>query len=102
MHHPKTEELQLTAVLYALSDPTRLGIVTKLTGRVRCSCSDFISGVSKSTMSHHFRVLREAGLIQVGREGTQHVIQLRRADMEERFPGLLESVLSAAQTCETQ
>ena len=97
MHHPKPEEFSLTAVLYAFSDPTRLGILQKLSGEARHSCSDFACGVSKSTMSHHFRVLREAGLINVAREGTQHQITLRRAEMAERFPGLLEAVLAAVE-----
>lgn len=102
MHHPNTEELKLTAVLYALSDATRLGILKKLAEQQACTCSAFVTTVSKSTMSHHFRVLREAGLIRVGREGTQHLITLRADDLEKRFPGLLASVLAAAREREEQ
>ena len=58
-HHPSCEELELPAVLHALSDPARLQIVRKLADGDECTCGTFELGLSKATLSHHFRVLRE-------------------------------------------
>lgn len=96
LQHPGTDAIALTQVLYALSDPVRLEIVKELeNGRERC-CGDFeIPNVTKSTLSHHFKVLREAGLIKTRTEGRNRFSSLRREDLEARFPGLIESVLRA-------
>jgi DNA-binding transcriptional ArsR family regulator len=86
---------ELTAVLGALSDPTRLAIVRVLatTGGAGRPCGSFGLPVSKSTLTHHFRVLREAGLIEQREEGTRRLTTLRRAQVEARHPGLLDCVL---------
>ena len=92
--HPDTGELDLAAVLHALSDPMRLRIVAELAacGDKR-SCSSFDLPIVKSTCTHHFKVLREAGLIRQQVVGTKRVNSLRRDDLEARFPGLLDAVL---------
>jgi len=96
--HPASEDLQLTEVLRALSDPVRLEAVARLAAAGELTCGEVGQGlgVHKSTASHHFRILREAGLITTKQEGRQKFLSLRRDDLESRFPGLLDSVLSAA------
>jgi DNA-binding transcriptional ArsR family regulator len=96
LHHPATAEIELTAVLHALSDPVRMQIVRELdldpTPR---PCGSFALGVTKSTSTHHFRVLREAGIVSQQPMGTCKLTALRRDDLDERFPGLLDAVLGA-------
>jgi DNA-binding transcriptional ArsR family regulator len=94
--HPAVEELQLEAVLHALSDPMRMRIVVGLAVEGQRTCKSFDLPVTKSTCTHHFRVLREAGVIHQRLEGTTKLNSLRREELEHRFPGLLESVLRAA------
>lgn len=96
LHHPPRKSLTLTGVLYALSDPVRLSIVKHLAEDGGKACGTFCLPVAKSTASHHFRVLREAGVIQMRPEGTQYINSLRLEDLGARFPGLLESVLRAS------
>jgi DNA-binding transcriptional ArsR family regulator len=94
--HPASEELDLAAVLHALSDPVRLEIVAGLAGGDERTCGSFDVAVTKSTCTHHFRVLREAGLIRQRQQGTMRLNSLRRDDLEARFPGLLGTILKAA------
>jgi DNA-binding transcriptional ArsR family regulator len=84
-------------VLHALSDPVRLAIVCSLRecGDER-RCGSFDAPVSKSTLTHHFRVLREAGIISQRQDGTARLNKLRSDDLEARFPGMLEAILTAA------
>jgi DNA-binding transcriptional ArsR family regulator len=86
------------SVLHSLSDPTRLEIVRLLTGEPERACSDFhgIGGVSVATLSHHLRVLREAGVTRTRLDGKRRYVSLRRTDLEARFPGLLDPILHAA------
>jgi DNA-binding transcriptional ArsR family regulator len=93
--HPAADDLELTQVLHALSDPVRLDIVRELAGR-DCHCGDIDVPVTKSTSTHHFRVLRESGVIEQTPEGTARINRLRREDLEARFPGLLDSVLRSS------
>jgi DNA-binding transcriptional ArsR family regulator len=94
LHHPPTETLELTSVLHALADPVRLEIVRVLASSDHgVRCGDCAHSVTKSTRTHHFRVLRESGLIEQSSEGTALVNRLRRSEVDERFPGLLASVL---------
>ncbi len=89
--------MELAAVLHALSDPQRLRIVRMLAEDPEPrACGTFGLEVSKSTATHHFRVLREAGIIEQRTEGTAKFNTLRRADLEQRFPGLLDAVLGSA------
>jgi DNA-binding transcriptional ArsR family regulator len=94
LYHPDRADIQLSTVLYALSDPIRLLIVSELHKGCERACGDFEVPVVKSTMSHHARTLREAGVVSVRIQGTQRLISLRTEDLELRFPGLL-SILSA-------
>src|SRR5436305_11176433 len=94
-NEPKKADLQLTAVLYALSDETRLQIVQSLAQTEEIACSYFDIHMPKSSLSHHFRVLRSSGVITTRKEGTALLNRLRRADLEERFPGVLDAVLEA-------
>ena len=90
--HPDRADLQFTAVMTALSDPVRLAIVARLAEVApngELACTTFALPVSKSTQSGHFKVLREAGVIQQRDEGTRRLNRLRCADLEDRFPGLL-------------
>ena len=97
LYHPPREDLELAAVLHALSDPQRLRIVRMLADDPEPRpCGTFGLEVSKSTMTHHFRVLREAGIIEQRIDGTAKFNSLRREDLEKRFPGLLDAVLSSA------
>ncbi len=94
---PDRDELQLEAVLHALSDPQRLRIVRELAADPEPrACRSFGLEVTKSTCTHHFRVLREAGLITQEVKGTSRMNSLRRADLDARFPGLLDAVLAGA------
>ena len=95
LHHPAVDSLELTGVLHALSDPMRLEIVRSLASGGECRCGAFDLPVTKSTRTHHFRVLRESGVIEQRADGTALVNRLRREELDERFPGLLDSVLSA-------
>jgi DNA-binding transcriptional ArsR family regulator len=95
--HPPRAEIELGAVLHALSDPVRLQIVAGLAGADGArTCGSFDVPVTKSTCTHHFKVLREAGVIQQRQEGAARLNTLRRDDLEARFPGLLATILQAA------
>jgi DNA-binding transcriptional ArsR family regulator len=96
MTHPDIAEIELPDVLHALSDPQRLKIVRALAeDETPMNCGSFGLEVSKSTCTHHFRVLREAGVIRQQVEGTARLNSLRRDELDARFPGLLDAVLSA-------
>jgi DNA-binding transcriptional ArsR family regulator len=96
LYHPPREDLELASVLHALSDPQRLRIVQVLAEDPEPRrCGTFDLDVTKSTMTHHFRILREAGIIEQSCEGTAKLNSLRREDLEARFPGLLDAVLQS-------
>lgn len=84
-------------MLHALSDPMRLRIVAGLAVGPERTCGSFDLPVVKSTCTHHFKVLREAGVIRQRLEGTTRLNSLRREDLEHCFPGLLDAVLRAAE-----
>jgi DNA-binding transcriptional ArsR family regulator len=92
---PTWDELELPAVLHALSDPVRLQIVSILAAGER-ACGSFPLPVADSTRTHHLRILREAGVTATRLQGTKRLVSLRREDLDARFPGLLETVLAAA------
>jgi DNA-binding transcriptional ArsR family regulator len=87
--------LRLESVLYALSDPVRLHIVRNLAERGELACYAAIAGldIAKSTQSHHYRILRQAGIIAQRKEGVCFISTLRCADLDARFPGLLDIIL---------
>ena len=95
-NHPAAADISLIRVLHALSDPARLSIVTTLATQGPLACGALNLSIAKSTASHHFRVLREAGVIQMQAEGTQFINSLRRDDLHSRFPGLLDVILQSA------
>jgi DNA-binding transcriptional ArsR family regulator len=94
---PSPDTISLAAVMAALSDPARVQIVRALAACDERTCGEFDLGISKATRSHHFKVLREAGLTHTRSEGTHRHLSLRREDVDARFPGLLEAVLAAAE-----
>ncbi|MDJ0463732.1 transcriptional regulator [Streptomyces sp. H27-C3] len=95
--HPAREEIRLEGVLHALSDPIRMRVVREMAVvDIGLPCSYFTLPVTKSTSTHHFRVLRESGVIQQVYRGTAKLNGLRRDDLNALFPGLLDSLLVAA------
>src|SRR5918999_5145812 len=96
-HNPTREEPVLSTVLHTLSDPARLDIVRRLADGDEPSCGTFDLGLSKATLSHHFRVLRESGVVMVRPEGRRRLLSLRMDDLEARFPGLMQAVLATKQ-----
>ncbi|MGP4001112.1 ArsR/SmtB family transcription factor [Streptomyces sp. 8N706] len=96
LDHPTRDQIRLEHVLHALSDPMRLRIVRSLAeADEELSCSAFALPVSKSTTTHHFRVLRESGVVGQTYRGTAKMSGLRRSDLDALFPGLLDHVLRA-------
>jgi DNA-binding transcriptional ArsR family regulator len=93
IYHPDRKDIALAGVLYALGDPVRLEVVRRLADRQMQPCCALSDAVPKSTLSHHFKVLRESGVIFSRREGTQYINSLRQEDLDARFPGLLDAVL---------
>jgi DNA-binding transcriptional ArsR family regulator len=91
--HPETSQFDLQRVLEALVDPVRRSIVTQLDAAgEEVKCGDFDMPVSKSTATHHFKVLREAGLIRQYYVGTSRMNALRREEIDAAFPGLLDAL----------
>ena len=93
-HHPGVEDITLDGLLYALSDPTRREIVLKLIRHGEMNCSRSCQDLPPSTVSHHHRVLRESGLIRSEKRGVEVVNVARKADVDRRFPGLLDAILA--------
>jgi DNA-binding transcriptional ArsR family regulator len=93
---PQLRDIELAAVLAALSDPVRLHIATELERRGEVQCGDFQVGVARSTLSHHLKVLREAGVTNTRVAGAERFVRLRTEDLEARFPGLLPAGLAGA------
>jgi DNA-binding transcriptional ArsR family regulator len=100
LFHPAIEEVSVEAILHALSDPVRVAIFADIVGQ-ECTqkCSNFLQGrdkaIPKSTLSQHFRILREAGLIRGERRGVEMHNVSRYAEVEELYPGLLGAIAQA-------
>ncbi|MFJ7912823.1 ArsR/SmtB family transcription factor [Kitasatospora sp. NPDC096204] len=94
--HPDPKDIRLPAVLFALSDATRLGIVLTLSDGREHTAGELGGDIAKSTMTHHLKILREAGVLWVRSEGTRCYNSLRTADLEQRYPGLLDHLLGSA------
>jgi DNA-binding transcriptional ArsR family regulator len=92
LEQPAIEAVELADVLHALSDPARLEIVRALAAEGERQCGTFDLGLTKATRSHHFKVLREAGITNTRVEGTARFVTLRREEIDARFPGLLDAV----------
>jgi DNA-binding transcriptional ArsR family regulator len=95
--HPEPGEMNLIEVMGALSDPIRVGLTRVLADGRERGWGELRVPVAKSTLSHHLRVLRDAGVTRTRQEGTRCFVELRRDDLDTRFPGLLNAVLDAAQ-----
>lgn len=95
--HPTIEQVELTDIMYALADPTRLEIVILLAqAGKKLTCGEINLNRPKSSMSHHFKILRSAGLVETLIEGTEHMNSLRLEEVESKYPGVLSAVLKAA------
>ncbi len=98
--HPSKEDITLAGVLGALADPVRLCIFAKLMkqdGVLSCAEASPCPSIPKSTLSHHFRILRESGLIRTTKQGVEHRNRVRVDDINARFPGLLNTLITLAE-----
>jgi DNA-binding transcriptional ArsR family regulator len=100
LFHPSVEDVTVEAILHALSDPVRVAIYADIVGQ-QCSqnCSNFLKvsdkAIPKSTLSQHFKALREAGLIRGERRGVEMHNTSRCAEIDKRFPGLIRAIVTA-------
>ena len=94
--HPERAQIQLANVLAAMGSPLRLRIVRVLADGGEYTCGSIVDGVAKSNLTHHYRVLREAGIIWQRPSGRETLQSLRRDDLDARFPGLLDALIDAA------
>ncbi len=100
LFHPSLEDITVEGILHALSDPVRVAIFTQIAGS-KCShnCSNFLNisekTIPKSTLSLHFKALREAGLIRGERRGVEMQNTSRCLEVDQRFPGLIAAIVSA-------
>jgi DNA-binding transcriptional ArsR family regulator len=101
IHHPTIDQIELSTVLDAMSDPTRREIVQRLVELGEENCSGFSEFGSKTNLTYHYARLREAGITSTRIEGTQRLISLRLHDLEERFPGLMTAILGATSRSRT-
>jgi len=100
LFHPPIEDVTVEGILYALSDPVRVAIFTNLaTSDCAYNCSTFLNvtekKIPKSTLSHHFKALREAGLIRAERRGVEMHNTSRCSEIDSRFPGLIAAIINA-------
>ena len=92
--HPKIEDIELTDIMYALSDPARVEIVRTIAKAKRAlTCTELNANRPKSSMSHHFKILRDCGVLETQIDGKEHLNTLRTAEVEKRFPGILKAIL---------
>lgn len=100
LFHPSVEDVTVEGILHALSDPVRVAIFAQIAGS-SCprTCSNFLNvveqGIPKSTLSQHFKALREAGLIRGQRRGVEMHNTSRCGEIEQRFPGLIAAIVNA-------
>jgi DNA-binding transcriptional ArsR family regulator len=102
LFHPSIEDVTVEGILHALSDPVRVAIFSEIS-RSQCphTCSNFLTvrdqKIPKSTLSQHFKALREAGLIRSERKGVEMLNTSRCPEIEKRFPGLIRAIVNAHQ-----
>jgi DNA-binding transcriptional ArsR family regulator len=101
LFHPQVEDIRLEAILHALSDPVRAALFIRIAGSGCAQTCVALAGgsgqaIPKSTLSQHFKVLREAGLIRSERQGVEMRNTARCAEVDQRFPGLLAAILDAS------
>jgi DNA-binding transcriptional ArsR family regulator len=96
---PAAEDLQLPRVLAALAEPNRLATVQFVARGGESCCAEIIEQaglpLTKSTFSHHLRILREAGVLTKRIQGTKGYAQVRKDDLDSRFPGLIDAIIDA-------
>jgi len=100
LFHPSIEEITVEGILHTLSDPVRVAIFTDIVAaNCRYNCSNFLrvreKDIPKSTLSHHFKALRGAGLIRSERRGVEMYNAPRCSEIEHRFPGLIAAIINA-------
>ena len=97
LFHPLTEQIDLSAVLEALSDPTRRDVVQHLlrVGEDSCGATSAFAGMTKTNLTYHLAKLREAGITRARIDGARRMISVRYDDMQARFPGLLPAILGS-------
>lgn len=95
--HPDADQITLPNVLTALGDATRLAIIGELSrcGGLGMTCGQFTDLASKTSITYHVSKLREAGVVNVTPEGTRRRVTLRRTDLDNRFPGFLDSIIAS-------
>jgi DNA-binding transcriptional ArsR family regulator len=98
--HPSLEDITVEGIMHALSDPVRVAIFARIVAAAGPrTCSDFLTirepTIPKSTLSQHFKALREAGLIRSERRGVEMLNTSRCAEVEKRFPGLIAAIVNA-------
>jgi DNA-binding transcriptional ArsR family regulator len=96
LQHPEAARIDLSAVLDALRDPIRRAIVLMVAEGGEKRFSSFLHCATKTNLTYHVARLREAGVVHVRAEGPARIVSLRRKDLDQRFPGLLDAVLHAA------
>lgn len=92
--HPSMSQIGLADIMHALSDPIRLDIVRQLADGSSRTCSELAPGRPKSSMTHHFKILRSAGLVETRTVGNEHYNRLRRNELDTRFPSLMGTIVS--------
>jgi DNA-binding transcriptional ArsR family regulator len=97
LHHPDRDQIYLSAVLEALSEPTRREIVLRLLEQGEAPCQVFDNYAPKTNLSYHYARLREAGVTRTRVVGPYRMLSVRKEDLAARFPGLLEAIVAAAQ-----
>jgi DNA-binding transcriptional ArsR family regulator len=100
LHHPGAEDITVEGIMHALSDPVRVAIYADIVGaQCAMTCSNFLKvsrkEIPKSTLSQHFKVLREAGLIRSERQGVELHNSSRCQEIDKRFPGLIAAIVNA-------
>ncbi len=97
--HPERDQIRIDGVLSALGNPIRLAVVRQLDVNGEQNCTNVLHSLgmsAKSTMTHHWRVLRDSGVIWQHPAGRENLLSLRREDLDARFPGLLNSIIAGA------
>jgi DNA-binding transcriptional ArsR family regulator len=94
LEHPDCSALRIEDVLAALNHPARLRVVRTLAANQEMTCQAILPDMTKSSASHHWRLLRESGIVEQRRQGRYLYMRLRRADLDSRFPGLLDAVIN--------
>ncbi|EPG74320.1 DNA-binding helix-turn-helix protein [Leptospira fainei serovar Hurstbridge str. BUT 6] len=96
--HPALDQIELSAIFEAVSDPIRRKILLRLSELKEANCSTFLEYAPKTNLSYHIGKLREAGITKTRVEGTQKFLSLREQELEQKFPGLLEVILNSTRS----